>query len=95
MTPRYNELTPYQQQQADQIINEIASWRYHEGVIANIVESAMQAGRTNVTLSLTVPEVRWLIGHTAYEDGIGRDIHQQAKRAVPGYQQQDMMGSAR
>lgn len=31
-------------------------------------------------ITLTDAEVLWLLGHTAYEDGVGRDIYDRLRR---------------
>lgn len=38
--------------------------------------------REHNTVQLTDREVLWLLGHTAYEDGVGRDIYEKV-RAIP------------
>lgn len=38
--------------------------------------------REHNTVQLTDREVLWLLGHTAYEDGVGRDIYEKV-RSLP------------
>ncbi len=82
VTPKYYELTPYQQEQVNRIIDEISLLRYHDEIIDSIVKLASETGQGKVVLSLTVPEVKWLMGCTYTQDGIGSDIYYQAKRSV-------------
>lgn len=47
---------------------------------ARIPEPLEERGETVNTIELTDAEVLWLIGHTAYEGGIGRDIYDKVTR---------------
>ena len=71
---RYNELSAEAAQAIDLLINALAS-SPKAGESPVYAAIAALRGQHNYTVTLADYQVRYLIGHTYTEDGIGREVY--------------------